>query len=309
MTDYDTSDRDVNRAIRSWLHVDRHEDASRIAGAVLDHVEATPQRRATWWPARRTPTMNRYASIGLGAAAVVVAILIGAQLLGRADGGGLGSPPMPSLESTPTQAPTASPEPTGASDAFLPEGPFGFDDRGTAMTVTIPASGWTFHPEITALGKGDEVANLPEATVLLWSSPAGTEFFVPSDPCRVTSTKPQAPATTIEGLAAALAGQASREASEPMDATIGGHAAKSIILHVPDDAVFDQCEEREFVSYGTAEDPLGRFHQGPGQIDELWIVDVDGGFVIIDAMYRPDTRPGLVQEMRAIAESTTFEAP
>ena len=46
MTDFNASDRDVNRAIRSWLHEDRHEDVSRIAGAVLDQVETTRQRRA-----------------------------------------------------------------------------------------------------------------------------------------------------------------------------------------------------------------------------------------------------------------------
>ena len=36
MTDFNASDRDVTRAIRSWLHEDRHEDVSRIAAAVLD---------------------------------------------------------------------------------------------------------------------------------------------------------------------------------------------------------------------------------------------------------------------------------
>ena len=60
MTERNTSDRDVNRAIRSWLHEDRHEDVSRVAGAVLDRVETIPQRRATWWPAWRTPTMNKF---------------------------------------------------------------------------------------------------------------------------------------------------------------------------------------------------------------------------------------------------------
>jgi len=75
MNDFNASDRDVTRAIRSWLHEDRHEDVSRIAGAVLDQVGTTRQRRATWWPARRTPTMNKFLAIGLGAAAVVVAIV------------------------------------------------------------------------------------------------------------------------------------------------------------------------------------------------------------------------------------------
>ena len=83
MTERRTPDRDVNRAIRSWLHEDRHEDVSRVAGAVLDQVETIPQRRATWWPAWRTPIMNKVLTYGLGAAAVVViGIFLGAQLLG-----------------------------------------------------------------------------------------------------------------------------------------------------------------------------------------------------------------------------------
>ena len=45
-----------------------------------------------------------------------------------------------------------------------------------------------------------------------------------------------------------------------------------------------------------------------GQVDELWILDVDGAVVIIDAMYRSDTPAELVEEMRAIAESATFVA-
>ena len=83
MTDFKTSDRDVNRAIRSWLREDRHEDVSRIAGAVLDQVDTTPQRRSTWWPARRTPTMNKFLAIGLGAAAVIVVLIVGVQLFSR----------------------------------------------------------------------------------------------------------------------------------------------------------------------------------------------------------------------------------
>ena len=71
MSDFNASDRDVTRAIRSWLHEDRHEDASRIAAAVLDRVEATPRRRASWWPARRFLDMNTFAKVFVAAAAVV----------------------------------------------------------------------------------------------------------------------------------------------------------------------------------------------------------------------------------------------
>ena len=83
MTDFNASDRDVTRAIRSWLHEDRHEDVSRIAAAVLDRVEATPRRRASWWPARRFPDMNNFAKVLVAAAAVVAVAFVGINLLPR----------------------------------------------------------------------------------------------------------------------------------------------------------------------------------------------------------------------------------
>jgi hypothetical protein len=125
MTDFNASNRDVSRAIRSWLHEDRHEDASRLAGAVLDHVEATTQRRATWWPARRIPIMNRTATIGIGAAAVVVAVFVGAQLLGSPSNG-VGGPGEPTATARPsvsaTQLPSASASAPDSRLAELPEG-------------------------------------------------------------------------------------------------------------------------------------------------------------------------------------------
>ena len=107
------------------------------------------------------------------------------------------------------------------------------------------------------------MANLPEAGILLWADAPGRGFYVPGDPCMVTSTRPETPATTVDDFVAALAAQPSRDASEPMDVTVGGYAGKSITLHVPDDAVFEECEEGEFVSYGTDEEP-GPHPPGPG---------------------------------------------
>jgi hypothetical protein len=110
MTDFNAPDRDVSRAIRSWLHEDRHEDASRIAGAVLDHVEAAPGRRAAW-PAWRTPIMNRFMTFGLGAAAlVVIGLLVGGQLLGERTGFGNSGDPTATPE--PSRPPSATPRPT-----------------------------------------------------------------------------------------------------------------------------------------------------------------------------------------------------
>ena len=196
--------------------------------------------------------------------------------------------------------------PSSSAGAFLPTGRFAAEDSGVAFTVTIPSSGWTFDRQYTSLGKGAEVGNLPEAAVLMWAFSAGTEFYVPRDPCRSIATKPAAPVATASKIAASLGAQAARDATKPVDVTVGGHTRKTITPNVPKDAAFETCERGEFGSYGTGRDPLVRYHQGAGQIDQLWIFDVDGGVVIIDAMYRPDTPAALVAEMRSIAESATF---
>lgn len=313
MTDFKAPDQDVNRAIRSWLHENRHEDASRLAGVVLDQVDTIPQRRAGWL-AWRTPPMNKFLTIGVGAAAVVVlALFIGSRLVGPS--GGVGAPggqATPTPEVTPTPA-ASSIQPTPTAQAGLPEGPFelawnDMPDGAPRITVTIPAPGWN-NPGNGALEKGEEMDNLPEAALLPFSDPAGSPFYVYADPCRMESTKPETPATTVEEIVAALVAQASRDASEPEDVTVGGYPGQVITLHVPGDINAGACEGGRFASFGIGQDELARYHQGPGQIDELWIVDVEGSVVILDTMYRPNTPAELIDELRAIAASATFELP
>ncbi len=315
MSDVKTSDRDVNRAIRSWLHEDRHEDVSRVAGAVLDQVDTIPQRRATWWPARRTPIMNKFVTIGLGTAAVVViGLFLGYQLLGSPTSnlGGPAVTPSPTAEPTATPEPSVA-EPTSSADAFLPEGPLlvwdSQDADAPSITMTISAPGWIYHTDFSALEKGEEVENMPEALVLPGSLPPGTGFYVPEDPCQWASTRPETPATTADEIVAALAAQASRDASEPLDVTVDGYAGKMITLHVPDDADFSDCDDGEFVSYTNEAGEPWHWHQGTGQIDDFWFVDVEGSLVEIRASYRPDTSDDLVEEMRTLIESTSFQFP
>ena len=321
MTDFNASDKDVNRAIRSWLREDRHEDASRVAGAVLDQVETIPQRRATWWPARRTPIMNKIVGFGLAAAAVVVVLIVGAQLFASPTGNVGG----PGAEPTPTPEPSvAEPTPTPSDWTGLPQGPFvmtGSDDP-VQVTVDIASSGWVALREFDAVSKDDDGLDPPEtvgAALLAWAWPAGTGFNGYGDPCHWSTTIPETPATTPDEIAAALAAQASRDATAPVDVVVGGYAGKAITLHVPmsyevpgaaREEEFADCDQSIFGSYGVEGDTEpSRNHPGPGQIDELWILDVDGAIVILDAMHGPAVPPDLVEEMRTLAESATFELP
>ena len=140
MSEPRTSDRNVDRVIRSWLHEDRHEDVSRVAGAVLDLLNTTPQRRSPWWPARRIPFMNKIVSLGLGAAAVVVALIIGTQVLGPSAPGDVGS--APSASPSPTPAPTATPEPSPSPPASPPPLTESFTSTVHGITLSYP-EGWT----------------------------------------------------------------------------------------------------------------------------------------------------------------------
>jgi hypothetical protein len=112
----------------------------------------------------------------------------------------------------------------------------------------------------------------------------------------------------VDEVVTALAAQASRDASAPVDITLDGYAGKAITLHVPDDADFTQCDEGKFGSWsqGTTDLSPHRYAQGPGQIDEVWVLDVDGLMVVIDWTHYAGTPADDVAELRAIVESATF---
>jgi hypothetical protein len=99
----------------------------------------------------------------------------------------------------------------------------------------------------------------------------------------------------------------------PVDITVDGHAGKSITVHVPD-PLPAECVDAQFCSFvdpaltsGPPEDACARSHQGPGQIDELYIVVVDGNLIVLDAAYWEGTSAALIEEERAIIDSVSFE--
>jgi len=306
MTDFHASDRDVNRVIQAWLDEDRHEDASRLAGAVLDQVEALPQRRATWWRVRRTPTMNRFLSVGAAAAVIVLVLLAGSRLFGSpANIGGPGVEPTATQEATQTPEPSAA-EPSVDPEGLLPEGPHLLTDGRLPITVTIPAPDWYGEPGGAILAKNDSAGTGSAAMIVFFS-----DLYVYGDPCQWSTTRPDTPATTVDEVMTALSAQASRDASEPVDVTLDGYAGKAITLHVPDDADFSACDRATFGSWGLpgADQTPFRYHQDPGQIDEVWVLDVDGELAIIDWAYYEGTPQAVVDELREIVESITFETP
>ena len=112
-----STDRDVTRIVQSWLHEDAHEDADRVLDLVLDQLDTTPQRRASWL-ARRFPPMNSTMRIALAVAAVAAIAVVGVSLL------------IPKNVGNPTESPTATAMPNGLYETVVPRAELASDDLG-----------------------------------------------------------------------------------------------------------------------------------------------------------------------------------
>ncbi len=298
-----TAPHDLDRELKAFLTDGPTELPDPSFDAVRDRMESTRQRVVIGpW---RMPDMNKFAPIGLGAAAVVVALVVGTQLLGPPPPGGVGA--APTASPTPTTAPSPSPPSPSPSSTPVADLPVGssyllINEGGVRGTVTIPAPGW-FGDGGGILAR-DDVDPPAGAGMITFTG----DLYVYGDPCAWSTTVPKTPATTVDELVTALAAQADRDATPAVDVTVGGYTGKSITLHVPDDAEFSQCDQGYFGSWGGPAEPTPyRFSQGPGQIDEIWAVDVDGELVVVDGAYFEGTPQPVIDDLRAIVESITFE--
>ena len=266
-----------------------------VRDAIRAELPLTRQRPA-WWPARRFPDMNSFAKLSVAAAVVVVAALLGFNYLVAPNIGseGLG-------DSSPTPSPSPTPAlPALSGDALAP-GTYRTVAGDVDATLTVP-DGWS---NIQGYGVAKESGGAETFTaVVIWPSDVEAAH-VYADPCRWRQDgfvrPPVGP--TVDDLATALANQPLRGDAEPVDVEVDGYAGKRIELSVPDDIDFANCDAGEFQSWE------GRTHQGPGQVDVLYILDVDGQRVVIDAHFMPGTSAADDAERQAIVESIQLGAP
>jgi hypothetical protein len=121
-----SSDRDTTRIVRSWLDEGVTALPDRVLDLVLDQLPSTPQRR-TMWLARRFPVMNsNIVRFGVAAAAVVLAVIVGINLLPGSNFGG------PSATATPVP----SPAPLAVGSFVSHGGQIQLDATGDGPNVT-----------------------------------------------------------------------------------------------------------------------------------------------------------------------------
>ncbi len=209
--------------------------------------------------------------------------------------------PAPEVRETPTRTSTPLPP----DDVDLQPGTYtldrttvpaensaGFDS--VRITFAVP-SGW----ESWDLGVLHDVGELG---VTFWNVSS-----VPADPCHWERGGPRV-GPTVGDLATALADQARRHATTPTDVTLGGYTGRHLTLRVPRHSEFSTCDLGYFVSWDAPpSSAFGRYQQGPGQVDELWILDVDGFRLVIDAGYWGSTPARIRAEIHRIVDSVRVE--
>jgi hypothetical protein len=296
-----STDRDTTRIVRSWLRMDEYESADRVLDAVLDRLDTTPQRRATWWPARRLSDMNTFMKLVAAVAAVAIVTVVGIGLLpGGPELGNTPPEPSPTAIPTPTATPAPTPHPTFPPAGALPVGSHSIPIEAGRLTIDIEMPGWVSNGEF-GIDKGQMDAS-DSAGFIFWTS--ATPDNVYADPCAMTPLDPPAGPSVAE-LAAAVASIPGTElVSGPSEVTVGGYPAQHVAIRIPDDI---GCSANSFhLWYARSASGQSRYASELGSTINTWIVDVDGSLVWIDGETYASSGPEATDEIMQIVNSIRF---
>lgn len=283
------TENDFDRTARLWLEDGPTALSDRVLQAALDEIHVTRQRRA-WWPAKSYPTMTKF--IGLAAATAVVA-LFAAVGIGLLDGGSVGRPGDPQVSPTPVPTPLGT----------IMEGNPVLLEPGTYVT----ADPFLVRVTLTVPGGWNGKLGGPYALYLARQNGGGEVIVsvfdnVSADPCdQNQGLLNPPPGPTVDDLATALTTRPGLVATTPTDVTFGGYAGKQFTITAPAD--FTGCALGP-EGYTVWQLPLGAVYtMTVGQRDRIWILDVDGQRIVIDAQ-EPAGQPEQINaEIQGIVDS------
>jgi hypothetical protein len=310
-----STERDVNRIVRSWLEEGVSALPDRVLDTVLDQLPATPQRRALW-PVRRFGEMNNFAKFAVAAAAVALVAVVGLRLLPGQ--GSVGNDPSPSASTATSPSPEAS-SPTASSSA---------SNVPTEFPGELPAGSYTVAPFTAAQGMcyappqpgcsetaADDTIRVSVTVPDGWSGidtavwleenqpPSGAALgfgrgaWLLSDPCKpMNADIPVGP--TVADFVDAVAQHPVLDTTTPTDTTLAGYSGTYFDLQTPAD--LSTCPEYR------PWDP-GIYAQGPGHRWHLWVLDVDGVRVIVQSMDYAGTSEQRRTELQAMVDSVQIE--
>jgi hypothetical protein len=178
-----------------------------------------------------------------------------------------------------------------------------------SYTVAVP-SGWVNMGEFVV--KGDPNEPGPVLGLSVWN--VGVVY---RDPCHWHASG-FVPKPGVDDLVAALVAQKLRNATTPTDVTLDGYTGKYLELSVPADMKsstwtdFDACDiaadgtDRDFAGWLGNGGEGERYEQVPGQVDQLWVLNVNGQRLLVDATYSPDTSQADRAQLDQVVSSLQF---
>jgi len=295
------SDRQTDRIVRAWLEDGVTQFPDRLLDGVLDQIPNTRQRQ----PFRLTGRfahMSTSLRIALAGAAAVIVVAGGAYLF---TGRNAGAP-----VATPTPTPTTAPAPTATPDAYADQIPSrdialepgsysyyeSFGGQELRVILTVPA-GWTSHESWYVyrdpiLSGGGGVAVAP------WLNRVNSVF---PDPCSAASVASGvATGSTAAELAGAFTATSMHDGVDPIDITVSGYAGKEV--HISTDPAMDVA-----TCVGENISPWWGRHVVAGTEQTLWILDVEGSRLVIDASAEPGADATQRAELQQVLESIQIE--
>jgi hypothetical protein len=169
------------------------------------------------------------------------------------------------------------------------------------VVLTLPEGWQNYEGWLVGAGRDIEANGPHRWFVSFWDV---DEVY--AHPCDWASEKID-PGRTVEGLVAALVDRPLRDATTPVEVTVDGYQGYMLEWSVPTDIDFASCDEGFFESWTGSGWTSDRYQQGPGQVDRLWILDVDGSRLVIDAMYMPGVTEQDREEIFAVVNSIQFQ--
>jgi hypothetical protein len=288
-----STDRDVNRIVRSWLEEGVSALPDRVLDTVLDQLPATPQRRALW-PVRRFGEMNNYAKVAIAVMTTAVVAVIGINVMQRT--GSVGGPG-PTLSPTGSPISSLSPVPLPASGS-LPAGTYAVENTGPVnVTFNVP-DGWS------SGGVTMTYAGVTRPTVEFYFGPVANVY---TDACTDSLADPPV-GPTVDALASALASIAGLEATTPTDVTLGGFAGKYLELSRTQSCpsgngyrIWVLIDGTPLIFEGT---PLSG---GAHDLARFWILDVDGERLEVVTFTYPEATDQDRAELQSIVDSIQIQ--
>lgn len=178
------------------------------------------------------------------------------------------------------------PAPTRATPPPCPEAT---SDDSIRVTFTVP-DGWAGAP-FRSLWLADGTNSPPAGAGMIFLRGG----WLHSDPCRTDPSAMEIPVgPTVDDFATALAEHPLLDVTAPIDVTLGGYSGKYVDLQVPSD--ISGCD-----AYYPWEP--GLYAQGPSHQWHLWILDVEGVRVVVQATDYPATSAQHQSELQAIVDS------